>query len=131
MVLKAIHGYDPEYTAKIREVVMAIQLDPAALMGDQMITADDFDLGFDCDKQLRWLSKKGVLEAVRDPEARVQKIIGFRVAAWPPKKGLINSKPIGLTYHIQKAFRYALEAYITEHMKAIDTHMLLKRWCQA
>jgi len=43
MVLKAIHGYDPEYTAKIREVVMAIQLDPAALMGDQMITADDFD----------------------------------------------------------------------------------------
>ena len=66
-----------------------------------------------------------------NPEARVQKIIGFRVAAWPPKKGLINSKPIGLTYHIQKAFRYALEAYITEHMKAIDTHMLLKRWCQA
>jgi hypothetical protein len=77
-------------------------------------------LGFDCDKQLRWLSKKGILEAVRDPEAKVQKIIGFRVAAWPPKKGLINAKPIGLTYHIQKAFRYSLEAYISERMREMD-----------
>jgi hypothetical protein len=131
MVLKAIHGYDPEYSAKIRQLVMAIQNDHTALMGDQIITAADFTLGFDCDKQLRWLSKKGILEAVRDPEARVQKIIGFRVAQWPPKNSLINTKPIGLTYHIQKAFRYALEAYITEHMKEIDTNMLLKTWCKA
>ena len=56
---------------------------------------------------------------MRDTEAKVQKIIGFRVAAWPPKKGLGNTKPIGLTYHIQKAFRYSLEAYISEPMKGL------------
>ena len=44
MVLKAIHGYDPEYSAKIRKLVMAIQNDGAVLMGDQIITAADYTL---------------------------------------------------------------------------------------
>jgi len=120
MVLKAIHGYDPEYADKIRRLVLAIQKDHTVLMGDQIITAADYTLGFDCDKQLRWLAKKGILEAVRDPEAKVQKIIGFRVAAWPPRKGLINAKPLGLTYPIQQAFRY-----ISEHLRELATHMFL------
>ena len=30
-------------------------------MGDQIITAADYRLGFNVDKQLRWLSKKGIL----------------------------------------------------------------------
>ena len=66
MVIRAIDSYDPEYTAKVRQVVAAIASETV--------------------------------------------ILGYRVADWPPKKSMLNSKPIGLTYHIQRQFRFILQA---------------------
>ena len=113
-----IDTYDPQYTDKVKLVVEAInrRADP-----DALITGPELELEFDPKRFLRWMAKNGLLEAIRDPEDKRGKIIGFRIADWPPKKKLLNAKPIGLAYHIQKWFgSHYLKSYITTKMKEVE-----------
>jgi len=67
------------------------------------------------------MARNDLLEIIRDPEDKRGKIIGFRIAAWPPKKKLLNAKPIGLAYHIQRWFsNHYLKGYITAQMKEVE-----------
>lgn len=122
MIVKAVVAYDPEYAEKVKAV--ADQIGDGESFGDSVFTAADFDLGFDCDKQLRWLVRKGYLESVKDPDPKTPRVIGYRIATWPPKKSVLNSKPIGLTYHIQRAFKFALQAHIMQRMAEIETRRM-------
>ena len=122
MIVKAVVAYDPEYAEKVKAV--ADQIGDGESFGDSVFTAADFDLGFDCDKQLRWLVRKGYLESVKDPDPKTPRVIGYRIATRPPKKFVLNSKPIGLTYHIQRAFKFALQSHITQRMSEIETRRL-------
>jgi hypothetical protein len=119
MVLRAIASYDPEYTKKVRQIVAAIDRDIAV---DQVFKAQQLGLPFDADKPLRWLAKRGILEAIKEVGVKDTRVIGFRVAAWPPKKSITDAQPIGLTYHIQRQFRFYLQGYISGQMRQTEAH---------
>jgi hypothetical protein len=118
ILIRTIDAYDPEYTAKIRAVAEAIEQYVAA---DLVITGDELELPFPPRRYLKWMARNGILEAIRDPRKKRSSIVGFRVAEWPPKQSVLNAKPIGLTYHIQKWFGHYLQAYITRQMKELET----------
>ena len=113
-----VGSYDPEYTAKIRLVAEAIELHAAT---DQVITGAELGLPFEPRRFLRWMTGRGILEPIREPQHERGKIIGFRIAAWPPAKKLLNAKPIGLAYHVQKLFGDYLQSHITARMKDVET----------
>jgi hypothetical protein len=118
LLIKVIDTYDPHYTDKVKLVVEAInrRADP-----DAIITGPELGLQFDPKRFLRWMARNGLLETLRDPEDKRGKILGFRIAAWPPDKKLLNSKPIGLAYHIHRWFGADyLQKYITSKMKEVE-----------
>jgi len=118
LMIKVVNTYDPHYTDKVKLVVEAIDrlADP-----DAVITGPELNLPFEPKRFLRWMARNELLETIRDPEDKRGKIIGFRIAAWPPKKKLLNSKPIGLAYHIQRWFsNHYLKGYITTKMKEVE-----------
>ena len=118
LLIRVAGSYDPQYTDKIRMVAEAIDSQAGP---DSVFTGDDLALPFDPRRFLRWMTRKGILEALRDPRNQRGKIIGFRIAAWPPPKNLLNAKPIGLAYHVQKLFGDYLQSYITARMKEVET----------
>ena len=118
LLIKVIDTYDPHYTDKVKLVVEAIN---RRVDQDALITGPELELGFDPKRFLRWMAKNGLLEAIRDPEDKRGKIIGFRISDWPPKQKMLNAKPIGLAYHIQKWFgSHYLKSYITTQMKEVE-----------
>ena len=118
LLIRVVGSYDPQYTDKIRTVAEAIG---SQAVPESVFTGDDLGLPFDPRRFLRWMTRKGILEALRDPRNQRGKIIGFRIAAWPPPKNLLNAKPIGLAYHVQKLFGDYLQSYITARMKEVET----------
>jgi hypothetical protein len=86
-----------------------------------VITDEELDVDFNPRRFLRWMTRNGLLEAVRDPENNAHPIVGFRLAAWPPKPSVLNAKPIGLAYHIYRWFGSELQTYITSKMKEVET----------
>ena len=118
VLIRVVGSYDPEYTAKIRLVAEAIgRIEDR----DAVFTGADLGLPFDPRRFLRWMTGRGILEPIREPQHQRGKIIGFRIAAWPPAKSLLNAKPIGLAYHVQKLFGDYLQSYITARMKEVET----------
>jgi hypothetical protein len=120
MLMRDVRNYDPNYTVKVRMTVAAIASE-TDVTSEDIFTAQMLNLTFNCDKPLRWMAKKGILESVRDPESKDTRIIGYRAAAWPPKPSLINGRPIGLTYHMQRQFRFYLQDYISDRMREVET----------
>ena len=117
LLVKVIHSYDPKYTDKIKLVAEAID---RLQISDEVILGPELDLDFDPGKYLRWMTRKGILVAVRDPEDKLRRIVGFQLAAWPPAPALLNAKPIGLAYHIHRWFGSHLQTYITRKMKEVE-----------
>jgi hypothetical protein len=85
-----------------------------------VITGLEIDVDFDPRRFLRWMTRNGILVAVRNPKNKERIIIGFRRDCWPPKKSLLNAKPIGLAYHIHRWFGSHLQTYITSKMKEVE-----------
>ena len=86
---------------------------------DRVITGDELGLPFDPRRFLRWLLRKGLLGAIGSDKCTT--IVGFRIASWPPPKKLLNAKPIGSAYHVQKWFGSYLQAYITSKKLRLRT----------
>ena len=85
------------------------------LTGRNQFSAADVNrhLEFDAIKPLRNLVGRGYLEAVGGGV--------FQRAAWPPPAALLEGEPIGLTYCIQRWFKYYLQQWITDAMRELET----------
>jgi hypothetical protein len=104
--LTAAAKYDPDYTGKVRRVVETIDHE---LSQCKQIRAADLvrHLEFDADRFLRFLSRRGFLQAVKRKDG---KIVGWvRSGQWPPPAGFFEVKPIGFTHYVQTWFRYYLQ----------------------
>jgi hypothetical protein len=131
-LMKAIQKYDPDYADKVKLVVKAVTPHTS---GKEIFTAGDLHLDFDARKYLKLLARKGYLQAETDPD-RPKRSLGFRRAAknWPPPKKFLNSKPIGLPYHVQQWFRFYLQRHIYEQMEGLENRsdtMQLEHWRDA
>ncbi len=122
MIVKAVVSYDPDYAEKVKAVADAIG--DGEDLDSTVFTAADLGLEAESDKQLRWLARKGYLETVKDPDPKTPRVIGYRLVKWLPKKGVLTSKPIGMTYHIQRSFKFALQSHITQKMGEIETRRM-------
>lgn len=110
-LLRAIRKYDPAYKEKVKQVVEVID---GKLSRRKQFSAVDVGrhLGFDPDRYLRMLVRRGHLEAVGGG------VFERRAGAWPPTK-LLEGEPIGLTYCVQTWFRYYLQQWISDAMMGL------------
>jgi hypothetical protein len=118
-LIAAVNGYDPNYKAKVKLAVEAINHE---LPKQKQFSAADVNrhLDFDCARHLRLLARAYFLQKVPGraekglPEYR-------RLAAWPPPADFFGGTPIGAAYYIQKWFRYGLQGWITKRMRELES----------
>ena len=110
-LLRAIRKYDPAYKEKMKQIVEIIN---EKLIDRNQFSAADVNrhLEFDAIKYLRNLVGRGHLETVGGGV--------FQRAAWPPPAALLEGEPIGLTYCIQRWFKYYLNQWITDAMRELE-----------
>jgi hypothetical protein len=90
-LLRAIRKYDSKYKEKVKQVVEVIR---EQFSRRKQFSAVDVGrhLGFDADRFLRMLVRRGHLETVG------KGVFGRVAGAWPPPAALLEGEPIGLTY---------------------------------
>ena len=76
-------------------------------------------LEFDCDRHLRFLARRGFLEAVKGKDG---KISGWtRTELWPPKPEFFRNGPVGFPHFVQSWFRYYLQQWIEKRQSELET----------
>ena len=94
--LVAVAKYDPDYNEKIRLVAECIKHELQKYKQIRTIDANRH-LEFDCDRHLRFLARRGFLEAVKGKDG---KISGWkRSELWPPRAGFFQTRPIGFAHY--------------------------------
>ena len=119
-LVAAINGYDPCYKAKVKKVIEVIDHE---LSKRKQFRALDVRrrLGFDCDKHLRLLCRRGFLEVV--PGREEEKGSCFQRLVWPPPVEFTegDGDVIGLAYYLQKWFRFGLQEWISKRSRELES----------
>ena len=116
--LTAAAKYDPDYTGKIKLVAEVIERELSKYKTIRVVDLNRY-LEFDCDRYLRVLARRGLLEAVK---AKGGKISGWvRSGLWPPLAEFFTSGPIGFAYYVQTWFRYYLQQWIEKRQSELET----------
>jgi hypothetical protein len=116
--LKASKKYDPFYHTKIKQVSEYLNEE---LNKKAQIDVSDISIkmGFIASGCLKWLARKGFLEATVDAK---KKITGYkRGQIWPIPNETFSTEPIGFTYFVQTWFRYYVNDYITDSMSQLES----------
>lgn len=116
--LQAAVRYDPDYAQKVKLVVEVI--DREVSQSKQVRTVDaNRRLDFDADRHLRFLARRGFLQAVKGKDGR---ICGWvRTSLWPPPAEFFESGPVGFAHYVQTWFRYYLQPWIEHRQAEIET----------
>ena len=116
--LMAAAKYDPDYAEKVKLVAECI--DHELSKCKQVRTCDaNRHLEFDCDRHLRFLARRGFLEAVKGKDG---KISGWkRSAIWPPPPEFFKIRPFGFAHFIQTWFRYYVQQWIEKRQSELET----------
>jgi hypothetical protein len=103
-LVATVRGYDPRYKEKVQQVVERISNELSQRA--QFSVADvNCYVDFDCHRHLRLLVRHGFLTAVTGQDGRLS--IFTRTGQWPPPASFLKQPgAIGLTYYIQKWFRF-------------------------
>ena len=114
-LIASIRQYDPEYSDKTRQVVETIN---GKLSRYRHITLVDVNrhLEFDCLGHLRMLVKRGHLAKVTEQG----RIVAYERKLWPPDESIYRN-PVGITYCIQKWFRWYLQQWISASMSELES----------
>ena len=118
-LISAIAKYDPDYKARVKEVVKVIKHE-LPKRGKITTAAVNRHLGFDSDRYLRLLARHRFLEFVK--EGQEKRISGFaRSVSWPPPSSFFEGSAIGLAYYLQKWFRFGLQNWIHTRMQELES----------
>jgi hypothetical protein len=119
-VMRAVNKYDPYYTDKVREITAAIT---SKIKPEKQFKPEDLKLSFNPAQQLHWMVKKGFLTMGDTKEPKNNPIFRRppKETTWPPPAEILDAKPIGLTYHIQRLFFTYLQRHINSVMSEIET----------
>ena len=72
---------------------------------------------FDSNRYLRMLCRSSFLQTVPGKTKQVYS----RLETWPPSPDFFEGTPIGLTYYLQKWFRFHLQDWITRRMRELES----------
>jgi hypothetical protein len=117
LFLDAAAKYEPDYAGKVKLAVEAINHE---LSKSKQIRVVDVNrhLEFDSDRHLRFLSRRGFLQAVKGKDSR---ICGWtRPGLWPPPAKFFESGPVGFAYYVQTWFRYYLQQWIENRRSELE-----------
>ncbi|MGI4816329.1 MAG: RNA polymerase sigma factor [Janthinobacterium lividum] len=114
--LKAIKKYDPFYHLKIKQVSEYLN-EKFLTKGSIDVNSVTEDVGYPASHCLKWLARKGFLEAILSEK----KITAYRRGeVWPIPDKTFSTEPIGFTYFVHMWFRYYLNDYITNSMSELE-----------
>ena len=116
--LEAASRYDPDYAQKVK--LVAETIDHELSKSKQIRTVDvNRHLEFDADRHLRFLARRGFLQAVKGKDGRISAWV--RSGLWPPPAEFFESGPVGFAYYVQTWFRYYLQQWIEHRRSELET----------
>lgn len=115
LLIRAINKYDAKYSEKIHVVVKILNKFPKK----KLFTINRIKkrINFDPASQLKVLARHEYIVVVKNKKNRVA---GYKIKNWPPKKSFLDSGPIGFSYVVQMWFRYYLRDYIDNQMQTLE-----------
>jgi hypothetical protein len=84
-----------------------------------MAVEEVYDVLMDCTRHLRLLARSGFLEVVSAKYPTPQEF--KRLASWPPPANFFEGAPIGVTYYLQRWFRFGLQEWIHKRMRELES----------
>ncbi len=124
--LKSVAKYDPRYTEKMAEVIRLLNSHSTkhrfARLKNIYPSKLNAYLDFDCTRLLRLLVRRGYLEPHSKLSAKgVKQLYYRRTSEWPPPPSFMTAGPIGMTYFVQRWFKYFLQEWIDRRMSEIES----------
>jgi len=115
--LVAAARYDPDYAQKVKLVMEAIDRELSKSKRIRTVDVNRY-LEFDADRHLRFLARRGFLQAVKGKDGRISGWV--RSGLWPPPAEFFESGPVGFAHYVQTWFRYYLQQWIEHQWSELE-----------
>ncbi len=117
-LLQIIKDYNPHYIVQVQQLVAAIEshVKPAADFSAEEINEE---LPYAADRCVRLLVRRGFLVQTPETKGRFCRTPGN----WPPPDSFLYrvNTPMGMTYYIQRFFRYAFDDLVCSRRRDIES----------